>query len=394
MKIPITKPFFGEEENKAILAPLESGWIVQGPEVKKFEEKFSRWTKSLHSAACTSCTTALHLAVSALGLKSGDEVIVPAFTWVSTANVVEYQGAKPIFCDIDLYTFNIDPSKIENLITSKTVGMIPVHLFGLVADMDPIMAIARKHKLWIVEDAACAFGGMYKGKHAGLFGDVGCFSFHPRKSITTGEGGMCTTQSKKLDHDIRSLRDHGATKSDLDRHSQKGGFLLADYTRLGFNYRMTDLQGAIGHVQLDRANWILKRRNEVAEFYKGNLSNIPWLKLPFENKDYIHGYQSYVCLFSPEKPSIRNVDKLYDMRNKIMAELEEKGVATRQGTHAPVLTDFYSRRYGFKKDQFPNSLLAERVSLSLPIYAQISEEELTWVCSQIKEIGQKVVKGY
>ena len=200
---------------------MESGWIVQGPCVKKFEEKFAAFTGAPYAAAASSCTTALHMAVAALGLKPGDEVIVPAFTWVATPNVVEYMGARPIFCDIDLKTFNIDVNKMEALITSRTVGLLPVHLFGLCADMGPLLKIAQKHHLWVVEDAACAMGARYQGTHAGLIGDIGCFSFHPRQSITTGEGGMVTTRRQEIDQLIRSLRDHGASRSDLGFGTKK-----------------------------------------------------------------------------------------------------------------------------------------------------------------------------
>src|SRR6185436_6919079 len=186
MKIPITRPFFGEEERRALVAPLDTGWVVQGPEVDRFEKAFAAYAGARHAMATTSCTTALHLAVAALGLKPGDEVIVPGFTWVATPNVVEHMGATPVFCDIDLATFNIDVSRIERLITKNTVGIMPVHLFGLAADMDQVLAIARKHSLWVVEDAACGFAASYRGRHVGTFGDAGCFSFHPRKSITTG----------------------------------------------------------------------------------------------------------------------------------------------------------------------------------------------------------------
>src|SRR5215207_5340771 len=197
--IPITRPVFGPEEMAAVQKPLESGWVVQGPYVRQFEEQFSAFTGAQYSVATSSCTTALHIAVAALDLKPGDEVIVPAFTWVATANVVEYMGARPVFCDIDLRTFNIDVAQISGLITERTVGIIPAHLFGLCADIAPIMELARRHHLWVVEDAACAFGAWYHGIHAGLFGDLGCFSFHPRKSITTGEGGMITTSRPHLD---------------------------------------------------------------------------------------------------------------------------------------------------------------------------------------------------
>ncbi|HUZ03175.1 MAG TPA: aminotransferase class I/II-fold pyridoxal phosphate-dependent enzyme, partial [Thermomicrobiaceae bacterium] len=199
VRIPISRPFFGAEEREAILRPLETGWVVQGPYVQEFERKFAAFTGAPHAAAASSCTTALHLAVTALGLKPGDEVIVPAFTWVSTANVVEYMGATPIFCDIDLTTFNIDVARVEPLITDRTVGLIPVHLFGLPADMIPLLELAKSHGLWIIEDAACGLGASYHGRHVGTFGEMGCFSFHPRKSITTGEGGMVTSTDAGLD---------------------------------------------------------------------------------------------------------------------------------------------------------------------------------------------------
>src|SRR5947207_11538395 len=240
---------FGPEEMSAVQQPLESGWVVQGPFVKQFEDKFSAFTGARFSVATSNCTAALHISVAALGLKPGDEVIVPAFTWVATANVVEYMGAKPVFCDVDLATFNVRTEVVDSLITSRTVGIIPVHLFGLCADMDPILQTATRHDLWVVEDAACAFGGWYGGAHAGTLGDFGCFSFHPRKSITTGEGGMITTGKDTLDQLVRSLRDHGA--SPISSGGTSAPFLLPEFNRVGFNYRMTDIQGAIGCAQMD-----------------------------------------------------------------------------------------------------------------------------------------------
>ena len=195
MTIPITKAIFDETDFSIIQEPLRSGWVVQGKFVKQFEDLFSAMTRSPHSVATSSCTTALHIAVAALGLKPGDEVLVPAFTWIATPNCVEYMGARPVFVDVDLRTFNIDVDQIERHITPRTKGIIPVHLFGLAADMTPIMEIAQRHGLWVLEDAACAFDSWYKGKHLGTFGEFGAFSFHPRKAITTGEGGMLTTAS-------------------------------------------------------------------------------------------------------------------------------------------------------------------------------------------------------
>ena len=382
--IPITKPFFGAEEMRAVQQPLESGWVVQGPFVKEFEDRFSAFTGAAHSIATSSCTTALHIAVAALGLKPGDEVIVPAFTWVATANVVEYLGAKPVFCDIDLVTFNMRPERIDSLVTPRTVGIIPVHLFGLCADMDPIIKAARRHHLWVVEDAACAFGGSYRGAHAGTIGDLGCFSFHPRKSITTGEGGMITTANESYDSACRSLRDHGASRSDHDRHVHTAGYLLSEYNVLGFNFRMTDIQGALGCAQMDRARWILERRRLVAERYDELLADWGWLKTPVVPRDYVHGYQSYVCLFRPEEPSPNNVDRLHERRNELMHRMEMDGVATRQGTHAAHLQGYYRDKYGIAPGDFPAAWMADRLSISLPMYAQITEAEQNEVVATLK----------
>ncbi len=384
-KIPITKPFFGPEEEAAIRAPLHSGWVVQGPFVKEFEEKFSAFTESPFSVATSSCTTALHIAVAALGLQPGDEVIVPAFTWISTANVVEYMGAKPVFCDIDLSTFNIDVAAIDDLITPRTVGIIPVHLFGLCAEMQPIQKIAQKHNLWVVEDAACGFGAQYHGKHAGTFGEMGCFSFHPRKSITTGEGGMITTQREDFDQQARILRDHGASRSDLSRHTSKAGFLLSEYNHLGYNYRMTDIQGALGCAQMDRAASILETRLQRARHYNQLLAGIKWLQTPTVPDGFVHGYQAYVCLFRPKEPNLNNVDRLHQGRNELMMRLEAKGIATRQGTHALVLQGYYAKKYALRPEQFPNAYLADRLGLTLPLYVQMTEVEQALVYQSLQQ---------
>ena len=384
MPIPITKPVFGPEEMAAVQQPLETGWVVQGPFVKQFEESFARFTGARYASAASSCTAALHLAVAALGLKPGDEVIVPAFTWISTANVVEYLGAKPVFCDIDLSTFNIDPDRIEALITPRTVGLIPVHLFGLCVDLRAIMATAQKHGLWVVEDAACAFGAWYQGQHAGTFGEMGCFSFHPRKSITTGEGGMVTTAREDLDQLVRALRDHGASRSDRARHTGKAGFLLAEYNHLGYNYRMTDLQGAVGGAQMARARGILAERTRRATRYDAALAPLEWLDTPAVPEGCVHGYQSYVCLFRPQAPSPANAEALHDRRNELMTRLEAKGIATRQGTHAVVMQGYYAQKYGCRAEEFPNAYLADRLSLTLPLYAQMTDAEQEEVLTELQ----------
>ena len=373
--IPITRPLFDEEELRAVQLPLESGWVVQGPFVREFETSFADFVGTPHAVATSSCTTALHVAVAALGLRPGDEVIVPAFTWVATPNVVEYMGATPVFVDIDLATFNVDPDAVADAITDRTVGIIPVHLFGLCAAMDRITPLARAHSLWVLEDAACGFGATLDGRHAGTMGEAGCFSFHPRKSITTGEGGMITTASAGLDEKSRSLRDHGASRSDLDRHLGAKGYLLADYDELGYNYRLTDIQAAIGVAQLRKAPWILERRREIAARYDEAFRGLDWLRPPVVPDRYMHGYQSYVGLFAPEEPTLAATPELHRRRNARMDELDRAGIATRQGTHAPVLQGYYREKYGSRPEAFPNSVMADRLSLSLPLFPQMTDEE-------------------
>jgi dTDP-4-amino-4,6-dideoxygalactose transaminase len=384
--IPITKPVLGAEELEALRAPIEAGWVVQGPQVAQFERRFAEYCGAPHAVASTSCTTALHLVLAALGLGPGDEVIVPAFTWVSTANVVEYQGATPVFADVELTTFNIDPDAFAAAITERTVGVIPVHLFGLCAEMAPILEIAERHGLWVLEDAACAFGAFYRGASAGMLGTAGAFSFHPRKSITTGEGGMVTTADDALARKVAVLRDHGASRTDLSRHVGRAGFLLADYDDLGFNYRMTDLQGAMGCVQMDRAPWILEQRARVAATYSALLADVDWIRPPIVPHDgHVHGWQSYVALFAPEEPTVGNVEELTHRRNAVMMRLEEQGIATRQGTHAPVGLGYYSRKYDLRMEHFPGALLSDRLSLSLPLYPQLTDDDIERVVAALRE---------
>ncbi len=381
--IPITKAIFDDDDLALILEPLRSGWVVQGRYVREFEERFAQFTGAANAAATTSCTTALHIGAAALGLKPGDEVLVPAFTWISTANIVEHMGARPVFVDIDLETFNIDPVAAAAAITPRTVGMVPVHLFGLSADMDPLLALADRHNLWVMEDAACGFDTWYKGRHVGTIGTLGAFSFHPRKAITTGEGGMITTNDNALAARCRTLRDHGASRSDLERHEQQYSFLLAEYRALGFNYRMTDMQGALGVTQMRKADRIQAGRKFGAACYDEMLTGVSWLRRPFRHADYGHGHQSYVCLFRPEQPSLSNIDRLFAQRNRIMFSLEQQGIVTRQGTHAPPHLHYYREKYGYRRENFPNAFIAEHASITLPLYAGITADECEIVIREL-----------
>jgi dTDP-4-amino-4,6-dideoxygalactose transaminase len=376
MPIPVTKPYLGEEEAQAVTECLQSGWVVQGPRVAEFEQQWARIVGVDHATATTSCTTALHLALLGVGVKPGDEVIVPAFTWISTANAVEYCGARPVFVDIDLRTFNLDPAHVEDKITPRTKALLPVHQFGLSADMDALNAVARKYGLPVVEDAACACGTRYQGRTAGGLGDVGCFSFHPRKAITTGEGGMITTNDPDLAALFQVLRSHGAGESDLSRH-QQGRFGLPQFSSLGFNYRMTDIQAAIGLSQLKKLEWVLDQRRWLAERYNDLIADIPFLQRPSVPAGYTHAYQSYVVLVD---------DQASLSRDEIARRLQSAQISARPGTVSIPHTAYYSQKYDLASDACPMSLKAEAQSMALPLYATMTETEQQLVVSALHEI--------
>jgi perosamine synthetase len=379
MKIPIAKTTFQKEEFENIVKPLESGWVVQGPYVAEFEKKWCSYTGSKYSIAVSNCTTALHVSLAALGVGYGDEVIVPSFTWVATANAVESLGARPVFCDIDLRTFNIDTADLEGLVSDKTMAIVPVHLFGLAANIKDIMSFASRESIFVVEDAACGFGAKYKGKHVGNFGDTGCFSFHPRKAITTGEGGMITVNDKLLAEKLRAMRDHGATTSDHQRHFGNKPYLLPEFPYLGYNYRMTDIQASIGSTQMDRADDIHKRRTEIADMYDEFIDGIEWLEKPYRDKDYEHGFQAYVCMFKPEKISMNTVSDVHKKRNDFMDYLQQNGISTRPGTHAVHILEYYAKKYKIKPKDYPNAYFADRCSIALPLFPSLTDEEFEYI---------------
>lgn len=384
MNIPISKTILSEREIEIISKVIKSGWLVQGSYVRDFENLFSSFIGSKHSIAVTSCTSALHLSLAALGLEKDDEVIVPAFTWISTANVVEHLGGKVVFCDIDLRTFNIDPKSIKSKITSKTKAILPVHLFGLSANMDPILKIAKDYNLWIVEDAACGFGAKYKNQHVGTFGNTGCFSFHPRKSITTGEGGMITTNDDALAKKLRSMRDHGAAMSDFQRHHGAKPYLLAEHPYAGYNCRMTDIQASIGVTQMERAEDIISERQELAKNYNDALKELDFFQLPHENTNYEHGYQSYPCMFDIKNASLNKIKRVNEKRNMFMDALQKKGVSTRPATHAVHMLQYYREKYEVIPEDFPNAYLANECSISFPLFNGLKEEEQKYVIKIIE----------
>lgn len=384
-RIPITAVSIGEEEKRRVLEVLDSGWLVQGKQVADFEQRVADYVSLKHGVATTSCTTSLHAAVLGLGLKPGDEVIVPAFTWISTPNVVAHSGATPVFCDVALDTFNLDPAQLDSLVSPKTVGMMPVHLFGLGADMPAVHTFAKKHNLWVVEDAACALGTTINGEPVGKASDAACFSFHPRKSITTGEGGMVVTDDDELAERIRALRNHGASISDMERHRSARGVLLPDFNVLGFNYRMTDLQAAVGHGQLDQLDGWIARRRELAALYREQLTDLDWVQTPPDDPG--HSYQSFACLYRPESPSPEKLQSLEARRDALLIELDRRGIVTRQGTHAPVRQGCYHDLFKVRAEDFPGACLAQGLSFALPLFPTMTDGQLERVVQTLKDIG-------
>jgi perosamine synthetase len=371
--IPITKPYLGEEEKLLVSKVIESGWVSQGPKVAEFEERFAEYIGSRYAVATTSCTTALHAALSVSGIGPEDEVIVPSLSFIATANSVVYCGAKPVFVDIDPETCNIDTSRIEKAITEKTKAIMPVHQMGLPADLDSIQKIADKYHLMVIEDAACAIGSEYKGKRIGGHGNVACFSFHPRKIITTGEGGMITTDDPDVVARLRRYRHHGMSVSDIERHTANK-IIIETYPDLGYNYRMTDMQAAMGLEQLKKLPFIIETRRRIANIYDNGLNKIPRIRVPQVPKYAFHNYQSYWIELLESAPINRNT---------LMAKLLEKGIATRRGIMAIHMEPYYK---GHARQPLPNTERITMNTLLLPLYLTLSIEEQSYILNSIKEI--------
>lgn len=372
--IPITRPYFDDDEIKLLKECLTSGWVTQGPMTERFEGLFREEHPCKYAVSVSSCTAALHIALMALGIHAGDEVIVPAFTWITSASCVEYVGADVRFVDVEKETMNINPDKIEAAITSKTKAIIAVHLFGCPAKMDEIMEIARKHSLYVVEDCACAIGTTYKGKKVGTIGDIGCFSFHPRKAITTGEGGMCSTNDKELYHKMLQFRNHGANPVRKGRDAGKP-YYMGIYDEVGYNLRLSDIQAAVGVAQFGKLHILLEDRKRCVDYYTEKLKECSQFILPVMLQEFGHTYQSFVIL-------IKSGER--EVRNQIMEEMQKHEIQSRPGTIAITRTEFNKEKYGLSDGDYPVAEFCEDASLTLPIYPFMTQEDQDKVIRIVK----------
>ncbi len=375
----ITEPSFDDAEVEMLKQCLTSNWVTQGPMTARFEGLIAAVQDARHAIACTSATAALHLSALALDLGPGDEVIVPALTWITSAHAAEYVGAKAVFADIDLDTYNFDPASVAAAVTPRTRAIVAVHLFGLAAPMRELKTIADRYGLSIIEDAACGIATTYEGRPVGTIGDIGCFSFHPRKIVTTGEGGALTTDSDKLAAKLRTLRNHGASGTPAVEETS-GPWTMADFDVLGHNLRLSDIQAAVGVAQMGKLDRLVADRRRAAARYDEALSGENALALPRGGDRAGHTYQSYVT---------RIVEGGRARRNLLMSALAEQGIQTRPGTHAVHRLGYYRRKYGLDAEDFPNAVLAEDTTITLPIVPFMSEDDQDMVIGCLREALRK-----
>lgn len=358
----LTELSVGQEELDEVARVFESGFLTQGMKTREFEDRVKKFTQNKWAHATSSATTGLHLSLVAIGVGVGDEVVIPDFSFPATANVVEQLGATPIFVDVSLETFNIDATKIEMVLSPRTKAIMPVHAFGLCAEMDMITEIANGSSIEVVEDAACALGATYKGVSAGKFGRLGVFSFHPRKVITTGEGGMIVTDDDAISERLSLLRSHGSIR--LDHYLQ--------FEEIGFNYRLSDINSAVGVVQMNKIQAILAGRRRAALAYSRRLSGVDGIKVPSEPNSHVHSYQSYVITLS------RSTN-----RDKVIRFMRDAGVETTLGTYAMHLQPVFRRKYRLDDAEFPNASYAHRQCLTLPLGHSMTDVEIDFVCNKL-----------
>lgn len=399
-KYPVTKPYFTDEEIKLIADSIESGWVAQGTKVTEFEKKVAAHEGIAEGVATTSCTTALHLAMIAQGLGAGMDAIAPAFTFVATENAIVMTGATPVMCDVYRETFNINVDKLRNIVENQYAkkdgklinkdtgnilwGFVPVHEFGLCCDILEVNKLAKEYDLQIIEDAACALGAKIGDAHQGAFGNTSCISFHPRKSITTGEGGMVMTDDTVAAQRMRELRTHGSTVSAEFRDKNKG-FLLPEFNEAGYNYRMTDVQGAMGLAQIKKLDLIIDAKRKGATVYGELISRVlPEFIPPTEPEGYFHTYQSYVCMLDIDYLGIDSIAAGGKYRNILLEKLEDIGIATRQGTHAVHMLGYYKNRFGYVPEDYVNAYACDHLSITLPLYVGITQEDQEYIIETIR----------
>ena len=370
--IPIAKPFLTQDEAVAAHDTILTGWITQGPRVQEFEEKFAAYTGAKYAVAVSNCTTALHLAMLVAGVGPGDEVICPSMSYIATANAIQYVGAKPIFAEVQPDTYNLDPVDAEKRITEKTKAILLVHQIGMPADIDAFKALCDKYNLKLIEDAACAAGSAYKGSKIGSHSELVCFSFHPRKVITTGDGGMITTNREDYYNRLKLLRQHGMSVNDRVRH-EANKIIFEDHVEVGYNYRMTDIQAAVGIRQLEKLDWIVAERRKVAAAYSQAFKDIDCIRLPHEAEGCFNNYQSYSVYLEKSCPLDRNT---------MMQELMDRGIATRRGIMTAHRETAYKETHG--DVSLPVSEDLQDNSIILPLYVPMGEEEVGYVISSFK----------
>ena len=373
----LAKPMIGNEEVNAVIRTLKSGWLTTGPNVKEFEEKMQKYLGCKKAVGLTSCTGGLHIALAALGIGPGDEVIVPTYTFVASAHVVVWLGATPVLVDVEKDTFNIDPNKIEEAITPKTKAIIPVHFAGHSCDIDKILAIAKKHNLYVIEDAAHAIGTEYKGIKIGNFGDATVFSFYVTKTMTTAEGGMVVTNNEELGNKLRRYSYFGVDKDAFNRYSDKGTWYY-EIVDLGYKYNMDNIQGALGLEQLNKIDFFIKKRRQLASLYNDLLQKIPGINVPIEKNYTKHTYHLYPILVQSHDKNLK--------RDQMIEKLKEYNIGTSVHFIPLHLHPYYQKQFGYKKGDFPNAEYLFEREISLPLFPGMSEQDVRYVANALYEI--------